>query len=160
MGPKTGYGSPRDEILATPLVHIMKKYLAFPIMLPHPVEDSSWLRVQDKEIFSKRGLKHRATKERGFQEHARKIFSDLHEANMMHPRSFFVEVDLLKTKQKLFCVQKTFWFLDTKYVFLSCISVGCKLTYKLHCHFTCNTLSLSLHLSGVQDKTIPVLQLL
>ena len=61
------------------------------------IEDSSWLRVQDREIFSKRGLKHRATKERGFQEHARKSFPDIHEADMMIAVSFFVEVDLFKT---------------------------------------------------------------
>ena len=48
-------------------------------------EDSSWLRVQDRKIFFKRGLKHRATKERGFQEHARKRLPDLHEVDMMNP---------------------------------------------------------------------------
>ena len=60
------------------------------------IEDSSWLRVQDREIFSKRELKHRAMKERGFQEHARKIFPSLHEVDKMNPISFFVEVDLFK----------------------------------------------------------------
>ena len=55
----------------------------------------SYLIDQDL-IFSKRGLKHRATKERGFREHARKRFPDLHEVDMMNPVSFFVEVDLLK----------------------------------------------------------------
>ena len=43
------------------------------------IEDSSWLRVQDREIFSKRGLKHRA-----------------HEVDKMNPISFFVEVHLFK----------------------------------------------------------------
>ena len=60
------------------------------------IEDSSWLRVQDREIFSKRELKHRATKERSFQEHARKRFPDLHEVDMMNPITFFVEVDLVR----------------------------------------------------------------
>ena len=58
------------------------------------IEDSSWLRVQDREIFSKRGLKYRATNERGFQEHARKRLPHLREVNMMNPISFFVEDDL------------------------------------------------------------------
>ena len=50
------------------------------------LKDSSWLRVQDRDIFSERGLKHRATKERGFQEHARKIFPDL--ARGRHDESY------------------------------------------------------------------------
>ena len=50
------------------------------------IKDSSWLRVQDREIFSERGLKHRATKERGFQEHVRKIFPDL--ARGRHDESY------------------------------------------------------------------------
>ena len=67
------------------------------------IEDSSWLRVQDREILSERELKHRATKERGFQEHARKRLPDLHEVDMINPISFFVEVDLFLNY--LFCIK-------------------------------------------------------
>ena len=100
------------------------------------IEDSSWLQVQDKEIYSKRGLKHRATKERGFQEHARKSFPDFREADMTNPLTFFVEVDLLK--KKIFDittdVQIVFFFANNN-VFLSCISVGRKITYNLALSF-------------------------
>ena len=47
------------------------------------------------EIFSKRGLKHRATKERGYREDARKRLPDPYEVDMMNPISFFVEVHFL-----------------------------------------------------------------
>ena len=47
----------------------------------------------------------RATKERGFQEHARKSFPDFHEIDMTNPVSFSVEVDLLK---KIFDIQQMF----------------------------------------------------
>ena len=56
------------------------------ISSPDNIKDSSWLRVQDREIFSERGLKHRATKERGFQEHVRKIFPNL--ARGRHDESY------------------------------------------------------------------------
>ena len=96
-------------------------------------EDSSWLRVQDKEIFSKRGLKHRATKERGFQEHARKIFPDFYEVDMTNPISFFVEVYLLK--KKIFDittdVQIVFFFLQKLYALM----VGGKINYHLAMSF-------------------------
>ena len=71
---------------------IGKSCLFFNVLL----KNSSWLRVQHKQIFSMRGLKHRATKERGFEEHARKSFPDFNEVDMTNPISFFVEVDILK----------------------------------------------------------------
>ena len=76
---------------------------------------------------------------------------------MMNPISFFVEVDLLK-KQYLFCMT-TDVLIDFFAKKVHALIFWCKITYNLtvishakRCRY--------LHLSGVQDKNIIVLQLL
>ena len=94
--------------------------------------------------------------ERGFQNHARKRFPDLHEVDMMNLISFFVEVDLFKTFS--ITTDVLIYFSPKRVCFDLASQSRARYLIIWHCHFTCNTLSL--YLSGVQDKNIPVLQLL